>query len=123
MSKAVTATTNTLPPSTFALLESIGQEDIETLKILIHLYHEQTPLLISEIEKHALAQNSIETKKAAHTLKGSSLNMGLGSMGNICKEIELAAEENDFTQINHLLTQLNNIHSLIEQNIDTLLNR
>lgn len=106
----------------FELLKSIGQEDRETLALLIQLFHDDTPELIKNIEENVAQKLSIETKKAAHSLKGSCLNMGFEKIGSICKEIEDKAIENDFDTVEALLNKLKEEHLKIDNEIDTLLN-
>lgn len=73
---------------------------------LITVYLGQSPGLIDDIRKSYAARNSDQMGRAAHTLKGSSLNVGLRKFADICKDIELKGKHNDFDDIDKLLENL-----------------
>lgn len=106
---------------TFSTLRNVGHEDKATLQLLIQLYHDETPKLIDDIFEQASLKLSLETKKAAHALKGTCLNMGLDDMASICKHIEVSALEKDFTSVEKLIEDLRQTHQNISETIDSLL--
>lgn len=60
-----------------------------------------------EIMKDALADEDLETiKRAAHTLKGSSGNMGATALSGVCVEIEEMAAAEDLQGLRDLLALL-----------------
>lgn len=73
---------------------------------LITIYLGQSPGLIEDIRTSYNLKNSEQMGRAAHTLKGSSLNVGLRKFAEICKELELKGKNNDFDDVDKLLENL-----------------
>jgi PAS domain S-box-containing protein len=61
-------------------------------------------------------ENSISIKEIkkiqseSHTIKGASFSIGANALGSKAQEIEAAAKENDFSNMDTLITQLKTIH-------------
>lgn len=102
-----------IPLETFDTLKEIGLENKETQLLLISLYIEDTPALIDALKEKATAQNSIETKKAAHTLKGTCLNLGFTPIAEICMKIESHALSSQFEAIYPLIHLLEETHTAL----------
>lgn len=73
---------------------------------LITIYLEQSPRLIEDIRTNYNLKNSEQMGRAAHTLKGSSLNVGLRKFAEICKDLELKGKNNDFDNVDNILENL-----------------
>ncbi|HEX2787941.1 MAG TPA: Hpt domain-containing protein [Ignavibacteria bacterium] len=73
---------------------------------LITVYLGQSPGLIDEIRNSYNMKDAEQMSKAAHTLKGSSLNVGVRKFAEICKELELKGKNNDFDNVDKLLENL-----------------
>jgi CheY-like chemotaxis protein/HPt (histidine-containing phosphotransfer) domain-containing protein len=87
--------TATLPPAVDAAalealeaLQAPGASDIR--ERVIGLYLEQTPQQLGEM-KGALARRDLTVlKRAAHTIKSSSANVGAGRLSTLCAELEVS---------------------------------
>jgi PAS domain S-box-containing protein len=61
-------------------------------------------------------ENSISIKEVkkiqaeSHTIKGASFSIGANALGSKAEDIEAAAKENDFSNMEKLITQLKSIH-------------
>ncbi len=77
------------------LRELGGEEDPQLLFELIELFLEDAPARLAEMEEALDAQNLDGMRRAAHTLKSSSANMGAVMFSQLCKDLELAARESD----------------------------
>jgi HPt (histidine-containing phosphotransfer) domain-containing protein len=64
------------------------ETDRECVLELIDCYCEEAPKLIRAIESAAQSGDGRSLAAAAHTLKGSSLNLGAGKMGMLCRNFE-----------------------------------
>jgi HPt (histidine-containing phosphotransfer) domain-containing protein len=73
---------------------------------LITIYLSQSPGLIEEIRNSYNIKNADQMGKAAHTLKGSSLNVGIRKFAEICKKLEQKGKNNDFDDVDKLLENL-----------------
>jgi HPt (histidine-containing phosphotransfer) domain-containing protein len=73
--------------------EIIGsfQGDNDLLSSLIELFREQTPLLISEIQRGIASQDPSIIQRAAHTLKGSTAIFGTTAAFEAARQLEAAA--------------------------------
>jgi CheY-like chemotaxis protein len=58
---------------------------------LIHLFLEDTPMLLARLEAAALAPDYTELREAAHSLKSSSANLGAMALSAAAKRVELGA--------------------------------
>jgi two-component system sensor histidine kinase/response regulator len=67
------------------------QGDDDLLPSLIELFREQTPLLISEIQRGLAGQDASIIQRAAHTLKGSTAIFGTTVAFEAARQLEAAA--------------------------------
>ena len=91
------------------------------LNQLVLMYFEQVPGMIIEIEKHAYNLDPENLWKAAHKLKGSSLNLGAKKLAGLCKEIEQKGKENDLADIADLTASLNPVFEETKAEMNSLL--
>jgi HPt (histidine-containing phosphotransfer) domain-containing protein len=75
-------------PLTERLNELERETDFEFVVELVDIYLNESPKLIEAIEKHFLAQEMPHLTIAAHTLKGSSKNLGANHLGDLCYRFE-----------------------------------
>jgi HPt (histidine-containing phosphotransfer) domain-containing protein len=72
-----------------ARLQELEQEtDYEFVVELIDLYLEEAPKQLQAIETAIKAQSLPSLMITAHTLKGSSLNLGAKQFGELCLKLE-----------------------------------
>lgn len=77
------------------LRELGGDEDPQLLFELIELFLEDAPARLSEMELALAARDLEGMRRASHTLKSSSANMGAVLFTRLCQDLESAAREND----------------------------
>ena len=102
------------------LLEEIGKEDRGVMLSLIEMYKEQTPESILLIEKFITQEEGQSLKEAAHTLKGTCLNLGFEQIAHICLEIEQSASHRNFKNAHNLLENLKSEHKSVCQHLKDL---
>ena len=73
---------------------------------LVELYLEEAPNQVAEVRRQFELGDAAGMGAAAHSLKGSSLNLGANSLADICKQIELKGKDGDFNNLENLLEQL-----------------
>jgi len=83
-------TTDTTPsnPLLARLLELERETDSEFVIELIDIYINETPKQIQAIAAALTTQTFAPLMIAAHTLKGSSLNLGAKQLGALCLKLE-----------------------------------
>jgi two-component system, sensor histidine kinase and response regulator len=64
------------------------ETDIEFVDELIDIYLQETPKQIQAIAAALTSQSLRELMISAHTLKGSSLNLGANQFGSLCQKLE-----------------------------------
>jgi len=77
------------------LRELGGEEDPQLLFELIELFLEDAPARLAEMEEALDTQNLDGMRRAAHTLKSSSANMGAVTFSQLCRDLEAAARASD----------------------------
>jgi len=87
-------------------LQEIGREDKDTMLLLIDLFLQQTPALLQNILDTTKKEEPLETKNAAHTLKGVCMNLGFDDMVALCISIEQQALASEFATVNSTMQQL-----------------
>jgi HPt (histidine-containing phosphotransfer) domain-containing protein len=86
---AMPSTDNTSERSLLTRLQELVQEtDFEFVVELIDIYLAETPAQIQTIAKALNSQDYHMLNIAAHTLKGSSLNLGAKTLGAACLKLE-----------------------------------
>ena len=67
------------------------QGDSDLLLSLIELFREQTPLLMSEIQRGLASHDASIVRRAAHTLKGSTAIFGTTAAFEAARQLEAVA--------------------------------
>jgi len=91
-----TARTNTPPLPAPLVLDTHLLEDLldaaggqtEPLVELVHLFQTNTPPLIESLRQAMLEHNMPVLRRAAHTLKSASANLGAPALAGLCKQVE-----------------------------------
>lgn len=80
--------------------------DPDLIVELIDLYLAEVPQQLSSIKDFKLKADEISLKRAAHTLKGSSANLGVISISRLCEELEQMNFTEASLKNNNCLNQL-----------------
>jgi HPt (histidine-containing phosphotransfer) domain-containing protein len=88
----------------FAEAQCEGDPDL--IVELIDLYLDEFPLQLSAIKDCSMKADAIALKRAAHTLKGSSSNLGVNGVAELCGELELTDLSLSFQQANVLIDRM-----------------
>jgi HPt (histidine-containing phosphotransfer) domain-containing protein len=64
-----------------------GDND-EFLREIAGIFLEDTPMRIAELEQSALAGDVAKFTRAAHSIKGSSSNLGAAALRNVAEQLE-----------------------------------
>lgn len=88
------------------LRELLDSEKPGQFSRFINMFVEDLQKLIERLETAIQQQQATETRQLAHTLKGSSLNMGARAFAGICFELEQLAIQQNFAGAYRLFAQL-----------------
>jgi HPt (histidine-containing phosphotransfer) domain-containing protein len=81
-------------PIDHVMLDAIRQLDDGSTGLLaqvIQLYFQSAPALLGDLRRGLEGQDNELLKRAAHTLKSSSGNVGAARLAELCRRIEAAA--------------------------------
>jgi signal transduction histidine kinase/CheY-like chemotaxis protein/HPt (histidine-containing phosphotransfer) domain-containing protein len=88
------------------LMQMSGGNQQELLAHLIDLYLKDFPQQLRTMEESAGRGDLLALRKAAHKLKGTSLNLGVTLVASTCKEMESRAGEGNLDAAKALLQEL-----------------
>ncbi len=104
-----------LDDSAIGRLKEINDKiEPDFLKKVMEMFFDQAPQLIGEIEEMELKGDADLLSKAAHKLKGTSLNMGARILADVCKQLEIKGKNNDMSNIKMLIEHLHQVYDLTE---------
>jgi len=86
--------------------EAQCEDEPDLIVELIDLYLADFPRQLSVMKDSVLKADEISLKRAAHTLKGSSANLGVNGVAVLCEEIEEMDSSESFQQSNDLINRL-----------------
>ncbi|PIE03321.1 MAG: hypothetical protein CSA81_02655 [Acidobacteria bacterium] len=87
-------------------IKDISEGDMDFERDIIEMYLMDTEERIQTIESLAASQNWDDLKREAHTLKGSSGNIGVKKTFSLCKNLESACTEHDTGRVNQLISEI-----------------
>jgi HPt (histidine-containing phosphotransfer) domain-containing protein len=104
------ATDKTRRPVDITVLTSFEDAQIESepdlIVELIDLYLVDAPRQMTVMRKAMAETDKPSLKRAAHSLKGSSANLGANQMAALCAELEHAEYANSLQSVGALVTRL-----------------
>jgi HPt (histidine-containing phosphotransfer) domain-containing protein len=84
-----------IDPQALDQIRSLQREGMPDLvEKVINLYLQDTPHLIQAIQEAVAQGDPLALKKAAHTLKSSSANLGAVTLAELCKTLEMMGHAN-----------------------------
>jgi HPt (histidine-containing phosphotransfer) domain-containing protein len=82
---------------------------------LIDLYLEDTPHRVAAMQKALATADALSLKRAAHSLKGSSANLGARRVAALCDELEHLSGNDMFQKVRALLSGLEQEFAYVQQ--------
>jgi signal transduction histidine kinase/DNA-binding response OmpR family regulator len=98
-----------------AVTETLGPEAADMLAELLPLYFADADSLVATLQKAVAAGDREQLKRAAHTLKGSSANLGLVSLATLSREIEAVSHEEQLSAAAAKVAQLEAEYQRVRQ--------
>lgn len=96
-----------LDPEAIANLRALGDEgDDSFLKEIIGIYLEDTPVRLADLRAAAAKGDAALYTRAAHTIKGSSSNVGAAAVRAIAEQIEHRSRTEPHSALDPLLAEL-----------------
>lgn len=96
-----------LDPEAIANLRALGDDGDDTfLNEIIGIYLEDTPLRIADIRAAARTGDTTLYTRAAHTIKGSSSNVGAVAVRSLAEQLEHRSKIEPHSALESVLTEL-----------------
>lgn len=86
------------------LRESLG-DDLELIKEIVELFKSNADEIMTSLKNAALEEDIETIRSSAHSLKGSSGNIGAKALGETMKNIEKACSDGDANEIRTMIRQ------------------
>jgi HPt (histidine-containing phosphotransfer) domain-containing protein len=96
-----------------------GEPDV--LGEVLRLFLDEVPRRVARLKAAWDDRNAGELQRAAHSLKGSSGNIGAHHMYEICKQLDERGTAGDFNAARHLIDSLDEEYTRVEAEIHRLL--
>lgn len=100
-------------------LTPAGEPDV--LVEILTVFLDDVPKRIVALRAAAAAGNAIAMQRAAHSLKGSSGNIGARALHDVCRQLDDRARSGDLTRLTPLLESLATEYGRVEAEIKRLL--
>ena len=91
------------------------------LKKLITIYLKSSPGFLAQIEDAITTTDRVVLKRAAHTLKSSTANVGATRLAELCKKMETIAETQQITDASAVLSEIQQEFHLVTCALEALL--
>jgi HPt (histidine-containing phosphotransfer) domain-containing protein len=96
-----------LDPEAIANLRALGDEGDDTfLREIICIYLQDTPLRLADLRNASTAGDRALYTRAAHTIKGSSSNVGALAVRALAEELEHRSKYEQHSALDPLLARL-----------------
>jgi len=86
---------------------------------IIELFFQDAPVQIRSLNEAVNKRDAPLIHRQAHTIKGSSANVGAMALREVSFQMETAGRESDFTQVEELMEMINAEFARFKEAIDT----
>lgn len=97
-----------------SLVEAMGADFISEL---IDAYCEETPQLVTTVQRALAEGNADELRRAAHSIKSSSASFGALSYSALAREVEMMGKEGNLTAARPKVERLAADYALVERTL------
>lgn len=94
----------------------------DSLAPILRTYLEITPALMDELDQAIQKQNAADVKRHAHTLKGSSSNIGAVDLPKLCLQMEYFGRDGEINKAQALWPEIKQAYSELDRAIKLYLN-
>lgn len=111
-----------IDPQAIESLRALNPDDNdEFLREIVNIYLEDTPLRIKELDESFVAKDIGKFTRAAHSIKGSSSNLGATIVRNVAEKIEHDSRAAGLEGAHALIAQLKQEYARAEAELKKLI--
>ena len=97
----------TIDQAAIASIRALNPDDgDEFLREILGIFFEDTPLRIAELDASLAADDGPKFARAAHSIKGSSGNVGASALREVAGQLETRAQQRGLADVAGLLASL-----------------
>lgn len=96
---------------TISMLKEVMEDDFDNL---LHTYINDSAVRIDELKKYLTAADCDLLRRTAHSLKGSSGNLGATSLASLCLQVEAQSKEGVLDGIEVIINQIETEYQEVE---------
>jgi HPt (histidine-containing phosphotransfer) domain-containing protein len=89
---------------------------------LVNIFISDGQTQIEQLAQAIAKQDDTSVRKIAHTLKGSSSNLGITDLSELCRSLEFKAAENDLSDADSSLQSIKTEYEQVKVTLEGLLN-
>jgi HPt (histidine-containing phosphotransfer) domain-containing protein len=109
---------NSIDLTTLNELKEIMADDFAEL---ITVFISDSQIQLDDLTTAIAVLDAQDIKRIAHTLKGSSANLGIENLSGMCKKLELNAAQNNLSDANDLLKMISNEYNDVKIVLEKLI--
>ena len=109
---------NSIDLTTLNELKEIMGDDFSEL---VTVFISDSQMQLDDLKAAIEASDAPAIRRIAHTIKGSSANLGIGHLSAISKELELKAADNNIDSANELLSSIINEYNDVKIALEKLI--
>ncbi len=88
---------------------------------LVTVFISDSQIQLDDLKAAIAASDAPAIRRNAHTIKGSSANLGIETLSSICKELELKAADNCIESAGDLLNSIINEYNTVKIELEKLI--
>lgn len=110
-----------IDPEAIESLRALNPDDGDAfLRDIVGIFLEDTPNRIDELKQSLAAHDQIRFTRAAHSIKGSSSNLGAGPLRAVAEKLEHNSRNHGLNDLNALLVQLEETFAATKAELEKL---
>ncbi len=109
--------TSSVDTETLTMLKEVMEDDFDTL---ITTYLEDVTTRLPQLKAALASQNCEDLRHGAHSLKGSSSNLGASPLAELCLKVEMLAKDGSVEGVESLLAQIETEFQQVKLQLEAL---
>ena len=122
MTHSTRPTAPLIDPEAIENLRALSPDDGDVfLKEILTIFLEDTPARIAELHHYRTAGNAAAFMRAAHSIKGSSSNVGASELRAMAEQLEHHSRQQGVADVDEQVAALEAAYSRVKVTVETML--
>ena len=115
-------TASLIDPEAIENLRALSPDDGDVfLKEILTIFLEDTPARIAELHHHLTAGNTSAFMRAAHSIKGSSSNVGASELRGLAEQLEHHSRQQGITEVDEQIAALEAAYARVKTTVEAMI--